>query len=130
MIGLGVLLAGCAVQGPSASLNSAGAQELLALPLPEYAAKIRLARQVAADCPRYSYNDQLQVDLSAARPDTARGSLEALRQRGGIDLATDVEMRSFQAKHRLTVGASDLCDAADAEVAQGTAIGVFLVSAR
>lgn len=126
----GLALSGCAVPAPLPALDTPGAQALLAMPLPEYGARIRLARQIAADCGRYAYNDQMQVAVGAARPDTAGGSLEALRQRGGIDVATDVATRSFQARHRVTVGASDLCAAGDAEFAEGSPIGVLLVQAR
>lgn len=131
LIGLSVLtlmgLAACS-GSPSASLNAPSAQNMLAQPLPEYAAKLRIARQIAASCDRYDFNDQIQVALSSARPDTAGGRLAAIRQSPGIELATDVEIRSFQAKHGVDINAPDLCAAGDREIAEQTGISALLVA--
>lgn len=122
-----ISISACASSAP-VSISSTAAQNMLAQPLPEYAAKLRLARQIAASCDRYEFNDQMQVALSAARPDTAGGRLNAIRQRAGIELATDVELRSFQAKHNVEIGTSDLCTEGDREVAEQTGISALLVA--
>ena len=123
-----LLISACAGGGGSVDLSSNAARNLLAQPLPEYAAKLRVARQIAASCDRYAFNLQMQVALSAARPDTAGGRLQAIRQSPGIELATDIEIRSFQARHGLEIGASDLCAAGDREVSEQTGISALLVA--
>ena len=120
-------LAACASNAP-VSLSTSAAQNMLAQPLPEYAAKLRIARQISASCERYEFNDQMQVALSAARPDTAGGRLQAIRQGPGIALATDVELRSFQAKHGVDISSANLCAAGDREVAEQTGISALLVA--
>jgi hypothetical protein len=109
-------------------LDTAAAQALLAQPLPEYAAKTRLARQIAASCDGLAFNDRMLLALSAARPDTAGGRLEAMRSAPGIALATDVEIRSFQARHGVEIGADDLCAAGRDELARQTAISALLTA--
>lgn len=121
-------LAACAAPAPTASVDGVAAQKMLAESLAVYGAKLRMARQIALSCERYEFNDQMQVALSAARPDTADGRLQAIRQASGIDLASDVETRSFQARHGVEVGVDNLCAAGDREVAEQTGISALLVA--
>jgi len=127
-IGCLFLISACANGGASVDLSSSAVRNLLAQPLPEYAAKLRVARQIAASCDRYDFNSQMQVALSAARPDTAGGRLQAIRQSAGIELATDIEIRSFQARHGLEISGNDLCAAGDREVSEQTGISALLMA--
>ena len=111
---------------PAVNLDSPVVQNILSQPFPEYAAKLRIAQQIAASCDRYDFNMDMQVALSAARPDTANGRLIEFRQVRGVELAKDVETRSFQAKHGVVVGVDNLCAAGDREVAEQTGISAFL----
>ena len=120
-------LAACSA-GPSVNLATPAAQNMLAQPFPEYAAKLRLAQQIADSCGRYDFSRDMQVALGAARPDTANGRLVEFRYLGGTDLATDVEIRSFQAKHGVEVGVDNLCAAGDREVAEQTGISALLIA--
>lgn len=104
-----------------------GARALLSDPFPEYAAQVKVAQQIGLSCPRYSFDNELHVALTAARPDTSQGSLVAIRNTAGIELATDVEARAFQARHGVVIGQSDLCAAGDAERARGSGIGALIV---
>jgi len=112
--------------GPAVNLDTPAVQNILSQPFPEYAAKLRIAQQIAASCDRYDFNMDMQVALSAARPDTANGRLIEFRQVRGVELAKDVETRSFQAKHGVVVGVDNLCAAGDREVAEQTGISAFL----
>lgn len=122
-----LVLAACDTAPAVRPLTDPAVQSLVTLPLPEYAAKIRLARQIAVSCPRYAFDDRLLAQMSRARADAATGMLGEFRQRSGVALASDVEVRSFQARHGVEVGVSDLCEAADRELAEGTAISAPLI---
>lgn len=124
-IGVVSLLGACS--GRAVDVSAPGTQALLQLPLPEMSAKIRMAQRIAADCDRYAMNADLLRAIPQVRPDAADGALEALRARAGMDLFTDVETRSFQARHGVVVGQDDLCAAADTEVSGGTSIGTLLL---
>ena len=122
------LIAACSNAPAPVSLSGTAALNMLSQTLPVYAAKLRLARQIAASCERYDFDEATLVALSAARPDTARGRLQAIRNAPGIEVATDVEIRSFQARHGVEIGASDLCTAGDAEVAAQSGISALLIA--
>ena len=124
---IGLALLGACSSGRTVDISAPGMQALLALPLPEMSAKIRMAQRIASDCDRYAMNADLLRAIPLARPDAADGALEAIRARAGMDLLTDVEIRSFQARHNVTVGQDNLCSAADWERANGSAIGTLLV---
>lgn len=119
-------LAGCAAAPVPIDLNTPAIQSLMAQPLPEYAAKMRVARQIALSCDQLAFNERVVAAISAARPDTSQGRLEAIRQQAGISLATDVELRSFLAKHNVSVDAENLCAAGAQEMNEQTAISAFL----
>jgi len=120
------LAVGCSPSQNSIDLSTPALQNILSQPFPEYAAKLRIAQQIAASCDRYDFNMDMQVALSAARPDTANVRLIEFRQVRGVELAKDVETRSFQAKHGVVVGVDNLCAAGDREVAEQTGISAFL----
>lgn len=120
-------IAACAPQSRTVDISAPAMQSLLALPLPEMSAKLRMAQTIARTCPRFALDRDLLDALPIARPDAAARSIEAARARGGIELFTDVEIRSFQARHDVVVGQNDLCAAGDAEIAAQSAISALLV---
>uniref|UniRef100_A0AAN0MA86 Uncharacterized protein n=1 Tax=Yoonia rhodophyticola TaxID=3137370 RepID=A0AAN0MA86_9RHOB len=82
---------------------------------------------MAQNCVRYNYDAPLDLLLNEKRNEVGRGSLSQSGLGTQIELELDVSRRSFIAKHGVDTTAPDLCQAADAEALEGSALGAMLV---
>ncbi len=125
---VGIALSGCAdVPSAARSFDDPAVQKLYALSVAEYYANLRLASDIANSCDRYTFDQSLDLDINERRSAEGRGSISALRQRNSIDAMSDIRTREFRAKYGVAPGEGDVCDAADQEVAQQTALSAVLV---
>ncbi|WP_208351249.1 hypothetical protein [Pseudaestuariivita rosea] len=124
-----MFLMGCEtdVQVNRVSTSDPRVQTLLEWPVPEYYANLRVARRIADQCPRYSFDRRLDSNIAEQRSGTGRGPLAAAGQRGAIDLEFGVKRRSFEAIHQVDLDSSNLCAAGDDERARNTPLSVLLV---
>ncbi len=99
----------------------------MANPVPEYYAEVGLAAQVAQACPRYRFDDALYAEMAARRSAAGEGDRAALGQRDAIEAMGDIRLREFRARHGTVPGQGDVCAAADAEIARGSALSALLV---
>lgn len=122
-------LAACSTSAPSPArgFDDPAVRALLAQPVPEYYADVRLAVQVARSCARYRFDTALDLAVNEHRSKHGRGSLAALSQRAAIDAMTDIHTRAFRAQYGVVPGEGDVCPAADAELARGSALSALLV---
>ncbi|MEP3637855.1 MAG: hypothetical protein ABJN14_11410 [Paracoccaceae bacterium] len=129
LLAMFVAATGCSsgLPPPARDFDDQAVLRLFAQPIPEYYANLRLARNIAASCNRYRYDQSLDLQISERRNQEGRGSLAALRERSSIDAMTDIRTREFRAKYGVAPGEGDVCDAADQETAQETALSAVLV---
>ena len=120
-------LAACVETGANRSFDDPAVQRLFTQSTPEYYASLAIATQIAQGCARYGYDAALDAELNEARNAVGRGSLSAMSLSRAIELETDVAQRSFEVKHGVTLGASELCAAGDAETLEGTAVSALLI---
>ncbi len=85
-----------------------------------YAGRI-LAQQMAGQCPRYTYLDDLADAMSNGR--RKAGLDNSLRVRGAANLEADVWRRSLIARH----GTTDACTILDGETAAQTPLSVLVL---
>lgn len=110
------LLAAC----DSPAIGDARAQALLALPAPQHYAERQVARELAGQCPRYAYDEQLGDALTDRRI-RARQQVYA-QVKGATDIEADVKRRSLAARH----GSNEACQILDGETAAGTPLSVMV----
>lgn len=124
-----VAVSACTDTVPPASrgFDDPAVVRLNALPIPEYYANLRLAGDIAENCDRYRYDLSLDLAVNERRNREGRGSFAALRERSSIDAMEDIRTREFRAKYGVAPGEGDVCDAADQESAQQTALSAVLV---
>lgn len=127
MIGAALALAACSTGGAARSFDDPAVQKLFTMSTPAYYANISLANKVSQSCARYRYDAALDSELNEARNEVGRGSLSAISQRSGIELETEVSMRSFSVKHDVDLETDDLCAAGDAEALEGSALSAMLI---
>lgn len=102
-------------------------EALIALPVPEYYATLRLAQRISDGCPAYAFNEQLGFETNEARNAIGTGSFSAVFQRATIDAATVATEVRFQIQYNRLLGIDDLCSAAMQEIAAGTLLSALLV---
>jgi hypothetical protein len=124
ILGAATALAGCA----ASRIDDTRAQTLLSYSTPEYYAERRVARELAAACPRYGFDARLDQDMEKSRAAQGRGSADAAAQPGAVDLETNVKKRSLSASYGASFGALDPCDVLDRETARGAPFTVFAVA--
>ncbi|MFQ1700550.1 hypothetical protein ACJ5NV_08140 [Loktanella agnita] len=131
MIGVALTaLAACETgSGAARSFDDPAVQKLYNLRTPEYFATMQVASVVARNCARYSFDTALEFEVNEKRNEVGRGTLSANGLRDAIDMETDVTQRSFAAKHGVDLTGGDLCAAADAETAEGSALSALLAPA-
>lgn len=128
LIGAVLTMSGCArviaFVNPSHDVAEAA---LLASVTPAFFADARIAQSVARFCPRYGFDAPLYNNLLAKRHRTGRGLVAAERQRADIDAMTETKLSAFFETHGVLPGDGDVCSAADAEMAEKTALSALLV---
>ena len=120
-----VVLAACA--GPT-RMGDARAQTLLMMPTPQFAAERQVAFELAQRCPSYGWDSKLDRDMDEARTARGAGYATAQRQRGAIEVETDIKRRSVSANHGGAPFASlDPCAVLDTESERQTPLSVLVV---
>lgn len=114
-------LAACSPAPQVRELSNPSVNALMALPIPQFFATLRLSSRLASDCPAFDYDSRAAEAISAAR--TRGRTYEAAQNAIPIDIESDVTLRSFEAKH---AGAS-ACTAAEIEFEEQTAVSAVLV---
>ena len=90
------------------------------LPGPQHYAGRQLAAQMAGQCPRYTYLEDLAEAMSNGR--RKAGLDNSLRVRGASQLEMDIWQRTLIARH----GTSDACTILDGETAAQTPLSVLV----
>ena len=129
LLAIVVAVAGCSdsLPPPARDFDDQAVLRLFAEPIPEYYANLRLARDIAASCDRYRFDQSLELQISERRNQEGRGSVAALRERVSIDVMTDIRTRELRAKYGVAPGEGDVCGLADQETAEETALSAVLV---
>lgn len=118
MAALGALAA-C---GPD--LSDTRTQALLAMPSPQHYAERRVARELAARCNRYSYDENLSEALTEAR--VKAGQPTSIQVRGALELEADIKRRSLGARYGGDWNSMDACAAIVGETNLGAPMSVLL----
>ncbi len=121
-LALGVL-AGCGPTTPQVDMSDPAVMALMAETPEKYAASGEIARRIASQCTRYSYDAGRKQALDTVRQQ--QGIIAP--NRGGFDLELDVSERIFLARNNLSSFNEDLCPAGDAEEARASSIAALLV---
>ncbi len=100
---------------------------LIALPVPDYYATLRLAQRVSDGCPAYAFNERLSFETNEARNAIGTGSFSAVFQRATIDAATVAAEVRFQTQYNRRLDIDDLCPAALQEIAAETLLSALLI---
>ena len=111
------LLAACS----EPDLSDPRTRSLMAMPAPLHYAERRVAREMAGQCPGYTYDEKLAEAISRAR--LKAGAQAALEVRGATDLEADIKRRSLTARYG---GVYDPCTILNGELAAQTPLSVLV----
>lgn len=118
---LPLALMACAQEPQIRELSNVSVNALMAQPLPQFFASLRVANELAERCPLVVYDGQVAQAISEAR---MRGvGRKAVHNSNAIAIETDVAWRSLQAKY----DDQDACEAALTEIESETAVSAVLV---
>lgn len=116
--------------GGQSRMGDARVQSLVALSVPQYYAEVSVARTLTTACAAYVMDERLAGEINELRNSQGRGSVAASKQRGAIDLETQIKKRSIAASNGGSFEGLDPCTALDEQNARQTPMSVFILKRR
>lgn len=113
------LLAGC-----GADLSDPRTQALLQMPSQQHYAERRVARELAARCSRYDFDEALAEAMTDVR--VKAGQPTSIQVRDGLELEADIKRRTLAARYGGDWSTLDACAALDGETALGSPLSVLV----
>jgi len=119
-----LFLAACSPEPQIRELSNVSVNALMAQPVPQFFATLRVSNRLANECPSVSYDERAARALADARTRNAAGQYAAVQNSAGIELESDVAWRSLLARYE----GQNACEAAAGEIERETAVSAVLVS--
>ena len=113
-------LTACASEPQVRELSDASINNLMAQPIPQFFASLRVANQLAEDCPNVAYDAQVAQAVTDAK---TRSNFDAIQNAAAIEVESDIAWRSLNARF----DGLNACDAARGEIERQSAISAVLV---
>ena len=118
-----VVLCACAAEPQVRELSNASINNLMAQPIPQFFAALRVANRLAQDCPNIAYDERVAQAITDARTRNDGGTYAAIQNNGPTEIESDILWRSINARYE----GQDACAAGKGEIARQSSIGAVLV---